>query len=556
MLQLNDALAVLSLNDRQFARAWRRSRRPLGRLAIISLVINIVFLGFAVIALIRVWQGGDWLQNYWMPVLSTGQSFLLTVRLALLRDQRARLYAPLAELRETLRVGDNTRAPLIFLPADTGIMQGNKRHIGPLQRPRTNAGIILLWLVLVLLVLLLLILVAGALIVFEHGDVAIIVSVATLVPTGLVAGWCIWALRPFSVMVGEDGIRGRRLSGRRATLRWEEICAFYSLHGWIHLLSGKETFYLVDGGASVLVWRDGKRQRDSARQASQRLASLIAEHAGKPLRDATEAAEKVLTQPTPEEVAANEPPSVTLDITMSTAEKRRRYKALGIGLGAFLALVAISGSVELVQPRYFELLYQRAHGHQPLYSDALTHADADWPTSARTSFSESALLATDDTFKDESPIFVPSPRHADNALYVVTARTGAVVPRDDYQFGGPGLAILGSGSGRNMLVFSIETTESWRWNLDLVSSVNRYQDEPNSGSTIRLGNDHDENIHKGVGAVNQIAVLMRGGDLTFYVNGHYAARYYDSALAGSPVGLTLGGQGETASFTDFAIYPV
>src|SRR5260370_28639361 len=124
MLQLNDALALLSLNDRQFARAWRRSRRPLGWLAIISLVINVVFLGFAIIVLIRAWQGGDWLSNYWVPVLSTGQSFLLTVRLALWRDQRARLYAPLAELRETLRIGDNTRAPLLSLPADTGIMQG------------------------------------------------------------------------------------------------------------------------------------------------------------------------------------------------------------------------------------------------------------------------------------------------------------------------------------------------------------------------------------------------------------------------------------------------
>jgi hypothetical protein len=550
MLQLNDALALFSLNDRQFARAWRRSRRPLGWLAIISLVINILFLGFVVIALIRAWQGGDWLLNYWVPVLSTGQSFLLTARLALWRDQRARLYAPLAELRETLRIGDNTRAPLIFLPADTGITQGSTRHIGSLQRPRTNAGNILLWLVLVSL---LLILVAGALIVSGHGDVAIIVSVAILVPTGLVAGWCNWALRPFTVMVGEDGIRWRRLSGRRATLRWEEIRVFYSLHGRIHLLSGKETIYLVDGGASVLVWRDGKRQRDSARQASQRLASLIAEHTGKPLHDATEAAEKVLTQPTPEEIAANEPPSVTLGITMATAEKRRRNKALGVGLGAFLALVTISGSVEVAQPHYFELLYQRAHAHQPLYADPLTRADADWPTSARTSFNKGALLATDDTFKDESPIFVPSPRHVDNALYVVTARTGAVLPNDAYQFGGPGLAILGGGSGRNMLVFSIETTESWWWNLDLVSSVNRYQDEPNSGSMIQLGHDHDVNIHKGVGAINQIAILVRGGDLTFYVNGHYVARYYDSALAGCPVGLTLGGQGETASFTDFAI---
>ena len=551
MLQLNDALALLSLNDRQFARAWRRSRRPLGWLAIISLVINVVFLGFAIIALIRAWQGGDWLQNYWVPVLSTGQSFLLTVRLALWRDQRARLYAPLAELRETLRIGDNTRAPLLSLPADTGITQGDKWHSGPLQHPRTTAGNILLWLVLVPL---LLILVAGALIVSEHGDVAIIVSVATLVPTCLVAGWCIWARRPFCVTVGEDGMRWRRLSGRRATLRWEQVRAFYGLHGLKHPRSGEETCYIVDGGASVLAWREGERQRDSARQASQRLARLIAEHAGKALRDATEAAEKVLTQPTPEEVAANEPPSVMLGITKSKAEKRRRNKALGIALAASLALVAISGSLEVAQPHYFELLYQRAHAHQPLYADPLTRADADWPTSARTSFSEGALLATDDTFKDESPIFVASPRHADNALYVVTARTGAVVPHDAYQFGGPGLAILGGGSGRNMLVFSIEATESWWWNLDLVSSVNRYQDVPNSGSIIGLGHDHDENIHKGVGTINQIAVLVRGGDLTFYVNGHYVARYYDSALAGSPVGLTLGGQGETASFTDFAIY--
>src|SRR5258706_2989803 len=185
-------------------------------------------------------------------------------------------------------------------------MQGDKWHIGPLQRPRTNAGNILLWL---LLVPLLLILVAGALIVSEHGDVAIIVSVATLVPTCLVAGWCIWALRPFCVTVGEDGIRWRRLSGRRATLHWEKVHAFYGLHSLKHLRSGEETCYIVDGGASVLAWREGERQRDSARQALRRLARRIAEHAGKPLRDATEAADKVLTQHTPGKGAGNGPAS-------------------------------------------------------------------------------------------------------------------------------------------------------------------------------------------------------------------------------------------------------
>ncbi len=101
------------------------------------------------------------------------------------------------------------------------------------------------------------------------------------------------------------------------------------------------------------------------------------------------------------------------------------------------------------------------------------------------------------------------------------------------------------------LNFNIGDDNSW-W-LDRISSVDRYSDTPNQASTINFA--HDGDIHDGVGGLNRLAVLVRGGDITFFINGHYAARYHDDSFAGGYVGLTLGGQGETASFTDLTIYP-
>lgn len=550
MVELCRIVALLSLSDGQFTRALWRLRHLKAWLLALVVIIYAGFLVGNIIWLFRVWRGDDWL-NYWLPFVFTAQFSISAARLSSWRNDRAHLYAPVAELRDAVHAGDETRAPRKEIPSGDDANIFGVTRVGPLQRPKNNAAVILLCLVAVpvLLAMIDVFVVAGG-----YGFVATILSIAVLAPTIVVALWCVWALRQFSITVNDTGMRWRRLSGRRVSLRWSQARAFYCVYGRPRGLADLETFYALDFGSSVLTWREIDSTSLTAEQkASQRLARIITRRTGLLLRDLSSEAKR-LESLLPEDVEEAESLAVKTGLLLSRAQQRRRVNILFRALAPVLALAAISGGLEIGQPWYFAALYQQAHAHHTLYTNKLAYADDDWPVSARISFADGALVATDDSFKDVSPLFAPAPHIADNALYEVTACTGNAISGAEYEFGGPGLAILGSGNGRNMLVFYInfDFYVDGSWQLDRISSVDRYSDIPNEGSGIRSA--HDSDIQSGVGAVNRLAVLVRSGDFTFFINGHYAARYHDDSFAGGRVGLTLGGQEETASFTDLAIY--
>ncbi len=366
MVELRGIVALLSLTDGQFKRALWRLRHLKAWLLAPLFIIHAGSLVGDTIWLLNVWRGDDWL-NFWMPFVFTAQFSIAVARLSSWRNERAHLYAPVAELRDAVRTGDETRAPRKEIPSGDDANIFGVTRVGPLNRPKNNAAVILLCLVVVPVFLAMadFFVVAGG-----YGFAATILSIAVLAPTIVVALWCVWALRPFSVSVYDVGMRWRRLSGRQVSLRWSQVRAFYCVYGRPRGLADLETFYALDFGSSVLTWREIDSTSLTVEQkASQRLARIITRCSGLPLRDLSSEAKR-LESLLPADVEETESLAVKTGLLISRAQQRRRIKILFRVLAPVLVFAAISGGLEIGQPWYFAVLYQQAprspHAHHTL----------------------------------------------------------------------------------------------------------------------------------------------------------------------------------------------
>ncbi|MDE3228435.1 MAG: hypothetical protein KGO05_01030, partial [Chloroflexota bacterium] len=117
-----------------------------------------------------------------------------------------------------------------------------------------------------------------------------------------------------------------------------------------------------------------------------------------------------------------------------------------------------------------------------------------------------------------------------------------------------GIILRGDQTKNRALIFAINSEGMW--------ALDRLKLKPgDSGfgpddSLIRLGLLTPMlAIHQGDTAVNRLAVIMRGGDYTFFVNGQYVGSYHETQDTGDRIGLAAESDSMLVGFSDFAIYP-
>ncbi|HEX7958896.1 MAG TPA: hypothetical protein VF493_03205, partial [Terriglobales bacterium] len=179
---MSQVIDLLARTDQQFERTQHRLRRTKMLLYVILGPLYILALGIAVSMLIRLWQGEDSLQ-FWAAFASQFPFAMSTVKmyLAFGSDSRALLFAPIAALRESIRAGDTTLAPIVTDAAAPALdLSATARiRIGPLRRPMKWSNP---FLVFALIVLLFAIIAVPLLLAYVSRQAGVSLAVALLVP--------------------------------------------------------------------------------------------------------------------------------------------------------------------------------------------------------------------------------------------------------------------------------------------------------------------------------------------------------------------------------------
>ena len=501
-------------------------------------------LVFYAVSFVAVWHEGDWL-SYWAAFLGVGPLGLGFARVALWRDSRADLFAPVAELRQAIRDGDNTIAPVAeTLREPTSDASADPSRLGPLRRPTATGTVATLWGIAVLVLLVPCIGVPLAL-AAGNGHLALLLAAAGL-PPGLVCillGWRF--ISPLFVRIDLDGLRWRRPLGLTAFAAWRDAKSFFSLTYSPPFAHDRATLYVLDYGTVTLAWRTGAATKlgSSLHSPSLQLRQLITEYTGLPLRDVTAQAKHIAQGSEVGAPHTSRGASMLVRASHPTKEEvRHRLRVAGLVLSPFLILALVSLVAMLVQAPYEEHLYVQAHSHVALYRDALTHVDGDWPDNAFSYFDQ-GVYHFQQSANRSYLTYVVAPHRYDRALVEVSGRT-----RGTFDLGGVRLAISSPSSSVPLLTFRVAPTGDW-W-IERLSKMETYD----AHNFFRIGDM--STIHRGFGVSNQIAVLISGSDFTFYVNGQYAAGYHDDALKGGEVCLYLDITSDSGDFSNFAVYPV
>src|SRR5262249_22940497 len=137
-----------------------------------------------------------------------------------------------------------------------------------------------------------------------------------------------------------------------------------------------------------------------------------------------------------------------------------------------------------------------------------------------------------------------------DGLYEVTATIS-----QGFELGGAGWAVVAPNGQTPALEFHVDPQGGW-W---VARQSADYRFDSSLYRQTRL--DTNDAIHKGYGAPNRLAILKRGADFAFFVNGRYMTGAHDDRLANARVGLYMypqlmpGETGVIGTFRDFAVYP-
>ena len=533
---MDQVLDLLRRSDRSFRRARGAYRRLLIALLLVVGPFYIGSLIFAGVGLVHAWQGGDWLEMFWLPFAIAAPFATSLTKFAVIPDDRQVLYQPIADLRVAIRSGDEALAPKAELAVSAApplFDPTGRTRIGPLRRPQSTAGTV--YMICGGLALMALIISVPAAIAAGSSLAALIVS-ATLAPLAcllLLVG--VRTLGSFSVNADASGLRWRRPSGRRVHLAWTDAHALFEVHRIAGLYGNPETHFVVSGERAALAWRLPNAILATAASArSADLCRLVTEHTGLPLRNATTEAQRIASQAEPKLVFG-----VRMQSKPSSHEIRRRFKMLGLIASPALLLALVGGGLQLAQPAYYEHLYAQAHSHAPIHIDPMTSDIGYWPAGKNASFTSGAYTVLSGGALIDAVKLAPV-RYND-ALLEITARTNGSFYGTTSDQGGPGFFIQNALNDARSMTFNI-TVDGEYW-------IDRFWDD---SSVPTIGNDPA--IAKGYGASNRLAMLIQGSQYTFYVNGHYAGGFNDGDLAGGAIGLYAGF--DDVSFSDFAVYPL
>ena len=571
MGQIQAVADLLARSDASFVRTQRRYRNgKIWGLAIpVALYVFMLVIGFQ--QLLQAWHGENpWLMFWAMAGMQPLVASFAITRIAIWTDPRAPAFAPARLLRQAARSGDDEQAPVIPQPASaSGSVIGSSGRLGPLRRP--SSFVMRAWLFAI--AVLALISLAGGVFLAVSNDfpmVALILA-AILAPLGLTSLVIARRLgRPIRVAFDEFGLRWHGLLGRRRALAWSEARSFIC----VNYLAQHDpiTIYSLCGEREALIWRvDGEPSAANLSSGTATLWTLIVERTGLPLRNLAREAHiisaKAAPRLVPVSVAAglaqkpgfsgsmrakllsNVMAEVTQDGELARNDDgQHRMKMLGIiGAPAILLIVA-SLVLMLAQRPYFEWQYAQSHSHAPLYTSSLAQNDGLWSALPYTRFNDGALEFKEDTSYDPMIALLQPPPQ--DGLYEVTATI-----TQGFELGGAGWAVVAPEGQTPTVEFWIDSRGGW-W-VERQAPDNRY--DTSLDRLTRL--DTNDAIHKGYGAPNRLAILKRGADLAFFVNGQYMAGAHDDGLVNARVGLYMspllmpGEYGVIGMFRDLAVYP-
>lgn len=497
----------------------RQNRRT--RLLVIFFVVLVCLLPtiFGIQSLWQGWQDGRWDDSFWHPFLTQvfvplGPATTSLLGLCIYFWQKAQEKVKGVEalpLREAAAAGDNSLAPLVkqqarFLDSADGVADVSQgHHFKPLAAVKQG--------------------------------------------------------KYLDVFVDEQGVEWTGSEWWRPGSRyiaWSEARAFYTF-SYLHQVryqSERQQVYVLDAPANTLAWVVPSFWQASTfgeMAAIERLRNLISTYTGLPLRDLTKAAEEV-ARLTPEDAASFLPSkraSATphLSSTPSLAEprvtrpRRSLFPLIGLAPLLSLALLAVTAwGLQTYEPSMYNALLTHIETHQPLFHDALNAPDGFWNvhlSPPAINVGPSSYGYADGAYQLQgvnTPILTVPGIYGDVAVEVTVRLLGHQSPDDLYD--SFGLLLHNDGFERNGVSFDI--SPDGMWSIDPVPNVFA------ASSAIRTA----------PGAINRLAVILRGHQDLLYVNNQFVGIYQDSGPTNGPLGFFAETDTASAAFTDFTVYPL
>lgn len=379
-----------------------------------------------------------------------------------------------------------------------------------------------------------------------------------------------WMRRPASVVIGDDGVRWQR-GLRRHTLRWGDAQALCVIERRDTMDGRSQRVYWLQAADGALVWtsRWVKWERDSLTNEAidltdpsdpaWRFCALASMRTGQPLRDLTATMESLVTVE-PGLAAKWRTLAPGFIAPLGSAAHVRILRQRAVALWRLRALTAVLLALSLMllgaglgllvaAPRVYGAQLAQAQRQPPIFADTLTPASAQWTdlTIAGPTFEpiDNAAGMLGDGYGN----FALAAPHVRDGVVEVTVHH---IVGSEYDWNG--IILRGDQTKNRALIFAINSEGMW--------ALDRLKLKPgDSGfgpddSLIRLGLLTPMlAIHQGDTAVNRLAVIMRGGDYTFFVNGQYVGSYHETQDTGDRVGLAAESDSMLVGFSDFAIYP-
>lgn len=371
---------------------------------------------------------------------------------------------------------------------------------------------------------------------------------------------------PFSVTLQPQGVAWRQ-GRRRRSEPWsaaQALCVLdmFPMGGafqpqrlyWLQFPQGA----LAWASTPLPVWTREQHKSGAASStddAAWRLCAIATQRTGLPLRDMTgiamrlsafsprlENARQTLAPETPMYISA--PEQARIDV--QRAQRRRQIRLRFGGQVVYvLALAGLAAGLYFGAPVAYGAELSQAERSAPIFHASLRNDSNGWQTRGSDDLS---LWYTGDGMHVTSCCdeFAIAPRPVSDGVIEVTLHTVG-----DFDLDEAGLVLRADPQTDQALYFTITSGGGWR-----LTRGSMKQDSGPSNDLVYEGLFTSVlGIHTGNDVTNRLAVIMRGSDYTFFVNGRYIGSYHDNQIAGSRVGVYTDGTQDTSAFADFAIYP-
>lgn len=371
---------------------------------------------------------------------------------------------------------------------------------------------------------------------------------------------------PFSVAINAQSVTWRQGRKQRAE-PWsaaQALCAvdMFPMGSafqpqriyWLQFPNGALTW----ASTPLPVWTRAQRKSNTATSTDDvawRLCSIAAQRTGLPLRDMTGIAMR-LTAFSPRLENARQALAPESSVYISEPEQariaaqraqRRRQILMRFGgqFLAVLALAALAAGLYFGAPVAYGAELTQAERSAPIFTDSLLSKSNNWQT---TGSNDLSIQYSGDGMQVTGCCneFAIANHPVSDGVIEVTLHTVS-----DFDLDEAGLVLRANSQTNQALYFTITSGGGWRLTRGSMNSDSGISNDLvyEGLFTPVLG------IHTGSDVTNRLAVIMRGSNYTFFVNGRYIGSYHDNQITGNLVGLYTEGTQQTTAFTDFAIYP-